>query len=338
MADGPPGHAAGGRVVSRREGRPARRGRLWGFTLLEILVALAVCGIAMTLVSGIFLFQRRSLDLQAEAARMQRSLSAAMKSLETDLRRAGSGLPPGVVMRVPADLSGLRGLAMVSGLGLADGGSSGPDRLYVAHLSSPPTRLVQDMRDPWGDLHVAEGNGWNAGDLAVVFDSRDADIFRVGQVGEDGRLAQRRPGAAGAGLSKAYGAGAYVAGASFAGYRIEEGSDEARPALVRTAVVAGGEARSVSVADDIEDLQVRLVLRGEERDGDRLSGDLSALEGAFGVRVHLTARSGRAVPGWSEGPTPRWNRTDVSALAPYRDHRRRGMEGSFTFRNRGIGP
>lgn len=321
-----------------RAGRPARRGKRQGFTLLEIVVALAVLGIAMTLVFAIFVFQRRSFDLQNDAARMQRSLSAAMKSLEADLRKAGSGLPPGVAVRVPPDLTGLPGVAMVSGLGLADGGSSGPDRLYVAHLSSAPTRLIRDMRGPSAELYVADGNGFSAGDLALVFDSGDADVFRVGHVGDDGRLAQHRPGAPGTGLSKAYGEGAFVAGASFAGYRIETGPDAARPALVRTTVDAGGEARSVSVAEDIEDMQVRLVLGGEERDGDRLPADLSVLEGAAAVRIHLTVRSRAAFPGWNEGPSARWNRTDVSSLAPCRDHRRRAMEGSFTLRNRGIGP
>lgn len=321
-----------------RAGRPARRGIRRGFTLLEIVVALAVFGIAMTLVFAIFFLQRRSFDLQNDSARMQQSLSAAMKSLEADLRRAGTGLPPAVVVRVPPDLAGLPGVAMVSGLGLADGGPSGPDRLYVAHLSSAPTRLVRDMQGPSADLHVADGYGWRGGGLGLVFDSGGADIFRVGQVGDGGRLAQHRPGAPGAGLSKAYEEGASVARASFAGYRIETGPNAARPALVRTTADAGGELRSMSIAEDIEDMQVRLVLQGEERDGDRLSDDLSVLQGAAAVRIHLTARSRTATPGSKEGPSPRWNRTDVSLLAQHRDHRRSVMEGSFTLRNRGIGP
>lgn len=321
-----------------RTGRPARRRPPRGFTILEILVALAVFGVAMTLVFAIFVTQRRSYELQNEVARMRRTLSAAMESLEADLRKAGYGLPRGVRVRVPPELTGQTAVAMVSGLGLADGGSSGPDRLYMAHLSAPPTRLIREMEGASGELRVSDGNGWRAGDLALVFDSREGEIFRVERVADGGRLAPRRSGVPEAGLSKAYGEGAFVARASFAAYRVETGSFAARPALVRTAVDSAGEERSASVADDIEDMQVRLVMGGEERDGDRLPADLSALEGAAGVRIHLTARSRAAFPGWNEEPSARWNRTDVSSLAPYSGHRRRGIEGSFTLRNRGIAP
>lgn len=304
-----------------------------GFTLLEVAVALAVLGVAMTLVFGIFRLQRRAYDLQAEDARMRKNLSTAMKSLERDLRRAGFGIPPGVAVRVPPDLSGTPAARMVSGLGVADGGASGPDRLYVAYLASEPGRLLRDMHGAAGELELADAGGFHAGDLAVVFDSRDADLFRVAHA-DAGRLAHRRPGSPGDALGKAYRAGAHVARAAFAGYRIGGESEAAGVGLVRTAADAGGGVRTVTVAEGIEDLQVRLVRGGAERDGEGLADDPAPLADAALVRLHLTARSSGAAAGLREGPSPRWNRTDVSALEPYRRHPRRHVEGLFDLRNR----
>jgi type IV pilus assembly protein PilW len=60
-----------------------------GFTLTEVLVAMAIAGIVMTGVYALFNSQLRAYSSQEEVAAMQKNLRAAMHFLEKDIRMAG---------------------------------------------------------------------------------------------------------------------------------------------------------------------------------------------------------------------------------------------------------
>lgn len=312
-------------------------GRVRGFTLLEIVVALAVLAISMMFVFDVFLSRRRSFLAQEEIAHMQRNIRTGMESLERDLRIAGYGFPPGVAVRLPRALAGGVPVLMVSGLGVADGGTSATDNLYVAHLSSAPTRLAFDMERPSSDLQVPDTRDWRAGDIGIVFDAGDCDLFRVSRVG---KFLERAPGETfPSDLSKAYGEGSSVARVAVTGYFVGPDPVNGHTALFRTGVDSSGAPVSRVIAGDIEDMQVRLYFPdGAERDVEGPGLDPSPLAGAAGVRVHLAARGRSASPGIGDVPVAKWNRTDVVSLSTHRGHRRRTMEGVFDFRNRGIEP
>ncbi len=310
-----------------------------GFTLLEIVVALAIFAFSMTFVCAAFLSRQQSFLAQEEIARLQRNVRTGMECLERDIRNAGYGFPPGVSVRLPRALTGNSPVLMVSGLGVGDGGGAAPDNLYLAHLSSVPARLACDMEGPSADLAVPDAGVWKAGDIGIVYDAGYSDLFRVTRISEGGGLEHASRGESAEALSKAYGKGSFVARVAFAGYFI--GTDQARghTALFRTAPQSSVTPVSRAVADDIEDMQVRLRFRnGSERDGERIGVDPSPLAEAVGVRVHLAARGRSAAPGVHDVPLARWNRTDVASLSPFRGHRRRTMEGYFDLRNRRIGP
>ena len=60
-----------------------------GFTLVELLVAMAVAGIAMTGIYSVYYSQQKSHTAQEEVAEMQQNLRAAMYFMAKDIRMAG---------------------------------------------------------------------------------------------------------------------------------------------------------------------------------------------------------------------------------------------------------
>ncbi|MDO8945454.1 MAG: prepilin-type N-terminal cleavage/methylation domain-containing protein, partial [Desulfobacterales bacterium] len=64
-----------------------------GFTLIEVLVALAILSIAMTAVFTTFLSQQQSFTVQSRVAELQQNLRTAVDCMTRDIRMAGYGMP-----------------------------------------------------------------------------------------------------------------------------------------------------------------------------------------------------------------------------------------------------
>ena len=60
-----------------------------GFTLVEILVALALAGLVMTAVYSTYMIQHKAYVVQDQVAAIQQNLRAAMYMMELDFRMAG---------------------------------------------------------------------------------------------------------------------------------------------------------------------------------------------------------------------------------------------------------
>ena len=60
-----------------------------GFTILEMVIAMLVAGLAMTAAYTSYNVQEKSFAVQRDAARMEASLRAAMQAIKSDLRNAG---------------------------------------------------------------------------------------------------------------------------------------------------------------------------------------------------------------------------------------------------------
>ena len=60
-----------------------------GFTLIEILVALAVSGLVLAGIYQTYLAQQKSYIVQGEIAKMQQNIRAAMFLMVRELRMAG---------------------------------------------------------------------------------------------------------------------------------------------------------------------------------------------------------------------------------------------------------
>ena len=61
-----------------------------GITLIELMVALVICGIVMGAIYRLFITQTRAYTVQDQVAEVQQSVRSAMEILVRDLRMAGS--------------------------------------------------------------------------------------------------------------------------------------------------------------------------------------------------------------------------------------------------------
>ncbi len=319
--------------------RTGSSGGTRGFTLLEMTVALAVFAVAVTIVFAVFLSQHRSLLAQEENARMQGNIRTGMERLERDLRSAGYGFPPGGAVRLPRELTGGIPVVLDAGLGVADGGTSASDNLYLAHRSSPPTRLARDAESHSPELQVTDPDGWKEGDVGIVSDGSGSEMFRVRRVLGDGRLEPVPERATGAGLSRSYSEGSSVARIEYAGYFVGTDPKGGHTALYRIGVDSSGATAPRVVAEDIEDLQVRVRIGdGTERDCEGSASGTGLLGEAVGARVHLAARVRSPSPEARDGPPAKWNRVKGVSLPANEGSRWISMEGYFAFRNRGNAP
>lgn len=253
------------------------RGKRNGFTLLEILVALAIFSVVMTGVFGFLLLQQRVFARQGDLEETRRNLRRGIDLIERELQRAGYGLPSGAAVRLPAGMTGDPPVLLVSGVGLAPGEARGSDLFYVAHSPLRPDRLVRRMATASSTLAVDGTIPWKAGDLGIIADGMHADLFRVSRVDGGEILHHARAGVFGGETSKAYGEGSRVVRVTLAGYAVSASERGAPPALVRRVLDPEGNLGSHAVVEGIEEMRLRQSTRE-------------------GVRVRLVARS-RVAPG-----------------------------------------
>ncbi|MBI5193991.1 MAG: prepilin-type N-terminal cleavage/methylation domain-containing protein [Nitrospirae bacterium] len=67
-----------------------------GFTLIEIMVAVAILGIVLTSLYNLFIGQVRTFEAQRDVTTTQRDIRTSLEMLERDIRMAGLGVPRGV--------------------------------------------------------------------------------------------------------------------------------------------------------------------------------------------------------------------------------------------------
>lgn len=313
-----------------------------GFTLIEIVIALLILAFSMTAIFASFNFQQKSYLAQNAVAEMQQNVRGAMNYMELDLRNAGGGIPPVVAYHIPALFFGGTTVSMVSGVGFADGGAGGSDNVYMISVKGIPAYISADMPNTSAELKLDDVSGWVQGDIAIIFDDTDVDVFQVTAVQSSSQMLQHNPqGVFGKDLSKAYGEGSKVAKLQYAGYFLDF-SDPAHPTLMKNFLDNTGTNVPQVVADDIEDMQVRLVMEdGSEHDGDwfPLQPDpVAEMAKVRKVRLYLMGRTQNAEKGWNEGPRAKWNHTTLTALSSYDNYRRRDLEMLVDLRNAGLAP
>lgn len=81
------------------------KNRSQGFTLVEVLVALAIAGIALSAVYALFISQSKAYSTQSQLVELQQSLRHSMISMERDLRQTGYN--PGGLTEATAATDGI---------------------------------------------------------------------------------------------------------------------------------------------------------------------------------------------------------------------------------------
>lgn len=312
-----------------------------GFTLIEVMAAVAIFSIAMTAVYSTFTFQHKSFTTQSRVAQMQENFRDAMVPLNRDVRQAGYGIPAPVTIpngAVAAGVTSIRSLYPVDN-------TTGPDSLYIMYLydmdsNQPPTTITNPMPNPSAEFDVGQVTGFQIGDLCFITDGGAADMFQVTTVQGGALKIQHNPGgsndynAAGGHNTfppAGYGTGSTVAKARFLRYYVDTTTDPDHPTFM---VDRMGGAPAQPVADDIEDIQFQYFL-DTDFDGvpDTWSDNPLDLTQIRQVRILLCARTKFPEKGWQEVRPALGNHPAGTGADGYR---RRMLAITLDVRNAGI--
>lgn len=326
---------------TRREDSRAHRHPEAGFSLVEVMAALVILAIAMTAVFATFTSQQKSFTVQNRVAEMQQNLRQAVEYMSRDIRLAGYGIPDNVTIPnniISAGVTSIRSL-------YAKDNTTGPDEIYVLYMfdmdaNQPPTTITAAMPAPSAELNVASTTGFIDGDLVLISNGTNADLFEVTQVQIAALKLQHNPGGSARDYNNAgghstwpaggYGAGATLAKARFLRYYIDS-TDPAHPTLM---VDRMGGAVPQPLADDIEDMQLAY---GLDTNADGIVESWTATPTTPSqirqVQLQFIARTRLPEAGWAETRPALGNRAAGTTPDGYR---RRTYDIVIDVRNSGV--
>jgi type IV pilus assembly protein PilW len=128
-----------------------------GFSLIELLVALAVSGIVMALIAAAYQAQLRSHNTQVQVVDMQQNLRAAMMIIQKDLRMAGMD-PTG---HADAGISAAAANTITMTMDIAGGDGDGEDNDKDTFVDESRTNNVDDDGDGLVDEADEEAEWFN---------------------------------------------------------------------------------------------------------------------------------------------------------------------------------
>lgn len=145
-----------------------------GFTLIELMVALAISSIMVLMVLGMFSRMSSAYRSQQQVTQLQVTLAAAQNMIEQDVKRAGFQLADGFRIADSADL--LAPVQIVNE-------SNGPDQLYLFSADASKQARVQAASALSQDdrVTVDDSTGFAVGELAVLVNSDTVVITGVQQ-------------------------------------------------------------------------------------------------------------------------------------------------------------
>jgi len=253
-----------------------------GVTLLELIIAIVISVIVMAAANAIFTGQHKSYVKSSSVKEMQESIRAALEILKSDLMTAGYGLDN-------KDLA----------LCIVDGGSSGPDKIYINY--SDFLSDTEILSDTLGSTNIISISGSTVTVGTVDLDSDSTADFKAnyGVITDNTNVTNKAAevngvGAANITLASGYSlSGNYIAPA--VNYRIDTANAEL-------------EKNRQPLAGNIVDLQV--AYRDKDGhwhcDGGTYSCPMSSFkpEDIKLLRVSLVARTDKKDLGWSSVGRP----------------------------------
>jgi type IV pilus assembly protein PilW len=257
-----------------------------GFSLIEVMAAITILGIAMTAVFSTFLFQQQSYTTQVRVAEMQQNLRDAMEMISRDIRMCTYGIPSNV--NIFDNEIASRYLKPVNS-------TSGPDEISVLY------RYDGDAAYPSDNVNLASGAttvtltstaGFVTGDRILVYNAINADLRRVTAVSASPATLTFQGG-----VVSDYSAGGILARVRYARYFVDRTTDPTHPTLMLDR--RNGQPPQ-PLSDDIEDLQFQYSM-DTNGDGVIETVDSNVVGNASFVRqvhVYLLARSRITQKGW----------------------------------------
>jgi prepilin-type N-terminal cleavage/methylation domain-containing protein len=102
-----------------------------GFTLIELMIALAIAGILLVSIYNLYISQSTTYTVQEQVSDMQQNARVAMDIVSRHIRMAGFGQPGWTT------INGTSGITY-KGISVADGGTGNPDTLTIVGCIDPP--------------------------------------------------------------------------------------------------------------------------------------------------------------------------------------------------------
>ncbi len=238
-----------------------RRGNA-GFSLLEVLIALAIMGVVTTAILRAYITQHQNYMVQDDVRTVQQSARAAIDELTKQIRMAGYGVAVQMDPIIAANTN--------------------PDTITIMYQTEDcDSYLSVDMASVVSDIQCATAvDCFDAGDWIYIFepDSGGGEWFELSNVQTGAQLLQHGAHP----LSRPYGADAIVLKMYQVKFYIDNVTDTASPALM---VEMPGQA-PVKYAENISDLQFQYRL------SNGLIVDVPPLvEDVVEVLITVTARS-----------------------------------------------
>lgn len=270
-----------------------------GFTLVELLVALSMGLIVLTVMFTMFRTSNRSYILQDYVAEMQQNLRVGMHSMSRDIRMAGCGM--NLLLNLVPSIEVFNGsswsyVTAISGTN----SSTGPDRIdmFIGDINSGEydALITHPMPDASAELNVDKVGTFNDGDHVIVTNGIHAALFVVSAVQGAALKIQHNPAESLFNPPAAFKAfphgGGYGTGSRlynfgalrFVSYYIDNTTDPDHPVLMADLHLPSGPQ---VIADNIEDIQFHYFLE-DGTDTDNPAGNEGKIRS---VRMTIVART-----------------------------------------------
>jgi len=274
-----------------------------GMTIVELMVAVAVGLVLMTIAFSIFLSNKQTAEITEDLGRLQESGRFAIEQLSRDLRMAGHwGCHDGGPDVVVNTLNGAAGGSVFNNVNSIEGFEqgttawqpslgtdvtasvplsgvvAGTDAVSIRYMSGAGFNPTTAMAAINSNLQVVASAGFRQGDVLMVSDCQGAHVFQVTNANayDTGTLSHTAdpsmtPGNSTAdftagGDPRTYDTNAVVARMVSTRYYVANGTNG--PTLLRTRL-AGSGTSSTEVIDEIaEGVETMQILYGEDTDGD----------------------------------------------------------------------
>jgi len=177
-----------------------------GFTLVELLVAMAIALVVIGSISSAFVSQRKTFAAQEQVNEMIQSARAAMDIISRELKMAGYNPTGAVIVGVPYSSTQLQILADIdddAGTGVGDGdtGDSNENIVYKFYDSADPSYPYQIKRKTGAGTFqpLAENiqsftfTYWKGDGVTEVTAAADEDDIRQIKITVTARTAQPDP-------------------------------------------------------------------------------------------------------------------------------------------------
>jgi prepilin-type N-terminal cleavage/methylation domain-containing protein len=272
-------------------GRGADRARgVMGFTLIELMVSLAIVGLIMVSVFTAFLRSQRTSQTMSDAVNLRQGARGAIQLLERELRMAGSGWG-----RTPVCYWSNGKEDSLFAVGPGPGSTDGCDSLTIVGGWTANTSLRAGMPNPSSVIKVNDAGEFKVGQLCAITNGKSVHLFQITAVTNPPGDIQHNPSSpvnppGGVNLNNwpagGYGPGSQVYSTTWVTYRVDS-TTYGRPSLVRR-VVGGTEQ---IVAHDVSRFEVRY--RMQDGSITRKPGSLEMIEEILPVISTSLARVDR---------------------------------------------